>query len=56
MDRAATAEPPLAAQAAEVSRAGQAAPLDGALAAIPLGDEGIAAAIFRRVPYLLWQN
>jgi tRNA A-37 threonylcarbamoyl transferase component Bud32 len=42
MDRAATAESPLAAQAAEVTRAGQAAPLNGALAAIPLGDEGIA--------------
>jgi len=33
MDRAATAEPPLAAQAA---------PLDAALAAIPPGDAGIA--------------
>jgi hypothetical protein len=42
MDRAATAEPPLSVQAAVLSRAGQAAPLDGALAAIPLGEEGIA--------------
>jgi hypothetical protein len=42
MDHAAIAEPPLAAQAAEASPAGQAAPLDGALAAVPLGDEGIA--------------